>query len=88
MRPPLPAVDDTSTDARRVLTQQYARMSPAEKLRRVDELTRTVGTLALAGLRTRHPGESERDLLIRLARIRLGDALMAQAYGLRSRNVP
>jgi adenylosuccinate synthase len=33
---------DTSEEARRVLIEGYRRMGPAEKLRQVDEMTRTV----------------------------------------------
>ena len=72
---------DTSPDALRVLAAWYARMTPAEKLRRVQELTMTVNELALAGLRLRHPAESRCALLLRLARLRLGDDVVAAAYG-------
>lgn len=60
----------------------YARMTPAEKLACVRDLTLAVNTLALAGLRARHPGEDEGQLLLRLARRRLGVDLVARAYSL------
>ena len=59
----------------------YQRMTPAEKLERVRQLTLTSARLALAGLRERHPDETDRALLLRLAHIRLGRALAERAYG-------
>jgi hypothetical protein len=72
--------DDTSAEARDVMRQAYARMSPSEKIDRLRSLTLAANRLALAGLRSRHPEESERSLLLRLAKIRLGDALAARVY--------
>ena len=63
------------------MTALYARMTPAEKLRRVRELTLAVNRLAIAGLRSRHPDDSEAQLRLRLARIRLGDDLVDAVYG-------
>jgi hypothetical protein len=59
-------------------------MSPAEKARRVAELTCTACTLALAGLRVRHPAADEAELLLRLAALRLGDETVGRAYGWRA----
>ena len=74
-------VDDTSPEAREVLRRIYAEMSPSEKFRRLSELTLAANQLTLAGLRSRHPAESESSLLLRLARIRLGDDLARRVYG-------
>lgn len=60
--------------------QVYKRMTPAEKLRRMQELTMAVNLLAMAGLRRRHPTDSESELLMRLARIRLGDDVVDKVY--------
>ena len=76
-------LSDTSPEAMEVLIDLYRRMTPAEKLQRVRDLTLAANQLALVGLRARHPGESEQELLLRLARIRLGDDLVAKAYGAR-----
>ncbi len=73
--------DDTHPAALAVLARRYAAMSPAEKLARVRELTRGAAALALAGLRVRHPAESEPRLLRRLAGIRLGERAAVEAYG-------
>jgi hypothetical protein len=77
-------VDDTSPDARAIVARLYAKMSPAEKLARVRDLTFAANRLSLAGLRSRHPEESEGALLLRLAKLRLGDDLVRRAY----RDVP
>jgi hypothetical protein len=77
--------DDTSINVHIAMAAAYARMSPAEKLRRVRDLTAAASAFALAGLRQRHPEESESDLLLRLARIRLGDHVVDAAYQTRAR---
>jgi hypothetical protein len=76
-----PRLTDTSPDALQLLFSLYARMTPAEKLRQMQQLTQAVNLLALAGLRRRHPTEDEPALLLRLARIRLGDDLVDAVYG-------
>ena len=76
-------LDDTSTDVRRVQQALYALMTPAEKLRRMSQLTLAVNKLALAGLTARYPDESRQRLLLRLARLRLGDDLVDRVYGVR-----
>ena len=78
---PARSFSDTSPDALRLMSSLYARMSPAEKLRRMQQLTLAVNQLALAGLRSRHPTEDEPALLLRLARIRLGDDIVEAVYG-------
>jgi hypothetical protein len=75
--------DDTSTEAQSVQQALYASMTPAEKLTRMSELTLAVNRLALAGLEARYPRESRHELLLRLARMRLGDDLVDRVYGAR-----
>ena len=74
-------MDDTSIEARRTMTLLYAQMTPAEKIGRMRELTLAANGLALAGLRVRHPNDSEPELLVRLARIRLGNEIVNAVYG-------
>lgn len=76
-------LDDTSTDVRKVQQALYASMTPAEKLMRMSQLTLAVNELALAGLTARYPDESRQELLLRLARLRLGDDLVDRVYGAR-----
>lgn len=71
-------------DADRVRFERYASMSPADKAARMGELTRAACTLALAGLRARHPAADERELLLRLAVLRLGAETTSRAYGWRA----
>lgn len=72
-------LDDT-IEMRRAMATHYSQMSPEDKLRRVRDLTIAVSRLAMAGLRARHPDETEGQLLLRLARIRLGDDIVNAAY--------
>jgi hypothetical protein len=57
---------DTSADAREAQVAAIRRMSPVERLRRAFELSEAMRELALVGLRTRHPGLSEPELIARL----------------------
>lgn len=74
-------LDDTDPKARAVQLRLYAAMSPAQKLRRMNDLTLAANMLALAGLRERFPSATEGELLLRLARLRLGDELVRRVYG-------
>lgn len=76
-------ISDTSPGARAVQTDLFRRMAPSEKARQVQQLTAAASAYALAGLRTRHPAEDERTLLLRLAVLRLGPDAVARAYGWR-----
>lgn len=75
---------DTSTAAEAARFELYRRMSAAQKAARVVDLTRTACALALAGLRDRYPGADQRELLLRLAALRLGDDAVRRAYGWRA----
>ena len=79
----VPPISDTSPDARRVQLELYALMSVADRARRVSDLTAAANAWSLAGLRRRHPGATERELLLRLAVLRLGEAAVVRAYGWR-----
>jgi hypothetical protein len=74
-------ISDTTPDVAARQAEQYRRMSPADKLRRVSDLTVGACLLSLAGLRQRHPGAPEGELLLRLAVLRLGADTVARAYG-------
>jgi len=87
-RPPLAALTDTAPEAEAVRFERYRRMTPAEKVQRVVELTQSTCLLALAGLRARHPGADEPELLLRLAVLRLGAELVERAYGWRASDGP
>ncbi|HEX9893749.1 MAG TPA: hypothetical protein VGA78_07475 [Gemmatimonadales bacterium] len=72
---------DTSAEALRVQYRLYGAMTAAEKLKLVGELTLTASRFALAGLSLRFPEADQRELLLRLAALRLGEATVAQVYG-------
>jgi hypothetical protein len=77
----IPRVVETTADAATVQFELYRRMTPAEKARRVSDLTRGACQLALAGLRQRHPKATEGELLLRLAVLRLGMETVGRVYG-------
>jgi len=80
---PRPLAADTSPEAEAVRFDLYRRMSPAEKARRVAELTAAASRYALAGLRQRYPAASAQALWLRLAALRLGADVVERAYGWR-----
>jgi len=77
---PAPRPQDTSPEAERVQIDLWRRMSPADKARAVSEISRMVQELSLAGIRQRHPGASDQECLLRLARLKLGAALASRVY--------
>ena len=75
-----PAPGDTDAGTLELMAALYVRMTPEEKLGRVRDLTLAVNRLALAGIRAHHPEDGERELLLRLARRRLGADVVDRAY--------
>ena len=71
---------DTTADAERVQIDAWRRMSPLEKAEIVSQATSDTLTLALSGIRQRHPGASERECFVRLAALQLGPALVRAVY--------
>jgi hypothetical protein len=71
---------DTSADAERLQIEVWRRMSPLDKAGIMSQATHDALTLALAGIRQRHPGASERECFIRLAALQLGPVLVRQVY--------
>jgi hypothetical protein len=71
---------DTQPQAERVQIE-LLRQAPAwRKLDMVGQLNQTLRTLALSGLRQRHPQATPQELRRRLADLLLGPALAALAY--------
>lgn len=71
---------DTNADSEQYQIARWQAMSSFEKLHVVAELNATVDTMALAGIRLRHPGASSREQFLRLASLKLGRALAQQVY--------
>ena len=80
-RDPQLGLVDTSADSEEVAYAIYRDMPAWRKLQLVDDAMRTSRQLALMGLRSRHPGESEARLQRRLFGLLLGEPLATQAYG-------
>ena len=74
---------DTNPEAERVQIELLRRMPAWRKLQMVGEMSRTVRTLALLGLRQRFPHASDAELRRRLADLWLGEELAARVYGKR-----
>jgi len=72
---------DTSPEAWEVFLQAQRRLTPAEKLRQVAELSTMVAQAAEGDLRRRYPQASQREIFLRAVRQRLGPELFALAYG-------
>ena len=72
---------DTSPEAEEVLVGLLRQAPPWRKLHMVGQLNMTVRTLALSGLRRRHPEATPDELRRRLAHLLLGADLAARVYG-------
>jgi len=77
----VPLFPDTRPEAEAVLVGLLRQAPPWRKLVMVGQLNQTVRTLALSGLRTRHPEATPKELRRRLADLLLGPDLATQVYG-------
>jgi hypothetical protein len=74
---------DTAPEALERQFDLYRRMSPAEKAQLCRDASLAATAFAMAGLRQRHPDATERELLLRLAVMRLGAEVVERVYGWR-----
>jgi hypothetical protein len=72
---------DTSPEAEAVLIQLLREMPPCRKVEMVGRLNASVRSLALSGLKSRHPEASDTELRRRLADLLLGPELAEKASG-------
>jgi hypothetical protein len=73
---------DTSPVIENMLIEGYRRMSPAQKLQRVEALNQAVRQLATARLRQQYgPDLPTRELQLRLAALWLSDETMRLVFG-------
>ena len=72
---------DTHPDIERLQIERLRRMPAWRKMALMAEMSQTVQTLALAGLRQRHPSDTPAQRRRRLADLLLGPELAARAYG-------
>ena len=73
---------DTPPEVERILIDGYRRMTPQEKLRRVLELNEMAEQMAAARIRAQYgPDLAPRELLLRLAALRLDRETMIEVFG-------
>ena len=63
-----------------MLIEAYRKMTPAEKLARVVQMTRAVQQMALVRLRATYPEASDRELTLRLGALWLDRKTMIRAF--------
>ncbi len=73
-------MDDTSPEIQKIIIAGYRQMSPQQKLKRVDELTKAVQQLALARIYKRHGNISDREAQLRLASLWLDRETMLRVF--------
>ena len=71
---------DTSRDAEQRQVEVWRTMSTVDRLALVNGASRAARMLAEAGLRERYPHAGDRELVARLARLTLGEALAIKVY--------
>ena len=71
---------DTTRHAERMQLMAWRSMSTVQRAQLVAGAARTVRAIALAGLRQRHPGASESEIVARLALLTLGPSLARRVY--------
>lgn len=72
---------DTSADAQRVLIEGYRRMTPTQKLQRVESLNRALVLLQKARIRADYGDISDDEMRMRLGALRLGRETMIKVFG-------
>ena len=73
--------EDTAPEIERMQLELLREMPGWRKVELVGEMYRTVRTMALAGLRERHPLDSPERIRRRLADLMLGPELATRVYG-------
>jgi hypothetical protein len=76
-----PYLSDTRPEAEALLLSLLRQTPPWRKLEMLGQLNQMARTLALSGLRQRHPHATPEELQRRLADLLLGPDLAAQVYG-------
>ncbi len=72
---------DTHPEIERLQIERLRQMPPWRKMALMGEMSQTVRTLALAGLRQRHPDDTPAQSRRRLADLLLGPDLAVRVYG-------
>jgi hypothetical protein len=74
------SISDTHPAIRKMLISGYRYMSPQQKLRCVDEITKAVQQLALARIRKQHGNISDKEQQLRLASLWLDREIMVRVF--------
>ena len=72
---------DTTPEAWEFYLNLLRKLTPAQRMDQVFEWSEVMRQFHLAGLRQRHPDADEREILLRAARINLGEELFRKVYG-------
>jgi hypothetical protein len=72
---------DTHPDIEQLQIERLRQMPAWRKMALMADMSQTVRTLALAGLRQRHPSDTQAQRRRRLADLLLGPDLAARVYG-------
>lgn len=72
---------DTAPAAATVMTELRRHMTPAQRGAKMVSLNRTCRSMAIAGIRQRHPEASDHEVSLRWAALRLDRSTMIAAYG-------
>lgn len=73
-------MNDTPPSIQKIIIEGYRKMSPQQKLKRVDELTKSVQELAMAGIRARHGDIPEGEVRLRLGALWLDRETMVRVF--------
>jgi hypothetical protein len=74
-------IEDTTAAALDRYHELLRAQAPHQRLAQAMALSRTIRELAIAGIRLRHPGASERELQVRLAVRLYGPAVGRRLFG-------
>ena len=73
-------LSDTSPEAERILIEGYRRMTPTQKLQRVESLNRALVLLQKARIRADYGDISDVEMRMRLGALRLGRETMIKVF--------
>ena len=72
---------DTTPEAWEFYLELQRKLTPAQKMQQVFELSEAMRQLQLAGLRQQYPDADEREIFLRATRANLGPELFHKVYG-------
>ena len=72
---------DTSPEAWKIYLDLQRKLTPAQRMQQVFELSEAMRQLQMAGLRQQYPDADEREIFLRAARANLGRELFQKVYG-------